>query len=170
MSEARIAMTAKIALKNSTIRSTIEDRPPAFQFADAFGRFLGMQFSHAPVVDVLAAAHRVGKVHLPIVALIDVGEGRGHAPLGHNRMRLAEQGLADKTNFDSRGRGLNGRAQSRTASANNEHVVFESFVVSHLVCASVEFETKPGRFNDSSLIRSSNRAKLPSNKGGCRDL
>src|SRR4029450_6402022 len=76
MGEARIAMAAKIALKNSTVRSAIEDRPPAFQFADAFGRFLGMQFSHAPVVDVLAAAHCVGKVHLPIVALIDVGEGR----------------------------------------------------------------------------------------------
>ena len=136
-------MAAKIALKNSTVHSSIEDRPPAFQFADAFGRLLGMQFSHAPVVDVLAAAHRVGKVNLPIIALIDGGEGGGHAPLGHYRMRLAEQGLADKTNFDSRGGGLNGRAQSRTASANNEHVVSESFVVSHLVCASVEFKTQP---------------------------
>ena len=84
-------------------------------------------------------------MNLPIIALIDVGEGRGHTPLGHDRMRLAEQGLADQTNFDSRRGGLNGRAQSRTASANNEHVVFESFVVSHLICASVELKKQPDR-------------------------
>ena len=144
MGEARIAVAAKIALENSTVPSPIEDRAPAFQFADAFGRFLGMQFSHAPVVDILAPAHCVGKMNLPIIAFIDVGQGRGHTPFGHDRVCLAEQGLADQTNFDARGGGLNGRAQSRTASANDEHVVFESFVGSHLICASVGVdETNP---------------------------
>ena len=44
----------------------------SLQFADAVGRFLGVQLSHAPIVEILAAAHGVGEMNHPVVALIDV--------------------------------------------------------------------------------------------------
>src|SRR5262249_54757324 len=72
VSESRIAMTAEIALQNSSVRGAIEDGTPRFKFTNAFRRFLCMQFSHSPVVDVLAAAHCVGEMNLPIVAIVDV--------------------------------------------------------------------------------------------------
>src|SRR6185437_4682075 len=61
--EARIAMAAEVALKDFPIGRAIEDGAPSFEFADAIGRFLSMELGHAPVVDVLPAAHRVGKMH-----------------------------------------------------------------------------------------------------------
>jgi hypothetical protein len=50
----------------------IEDGAPRLELAHAVGRLLGVQLGHAPVVEVLAAAHRVGEVHLPAVAVVDV--------------------------------------------------------------------------------------------------
>ena len=69
----------------------IEERAPRLELAHAVRRFLGVQLGHPPVVDVLAAAHRVGEVHLPAVAIVDVGERRGDAAFGHDGVRLAEQ-------------------------------------------------------------------------------
>jgi hypothetical protein len=50
-----------------------------------------VQLGHPPVVDVLAAAHGVGEVHAPVVAVVDVRERRGHAAFGHHRVRLTEE-------------------------------------------------------------------------------
>ena len=102
----------------------IEDRAPRFELADAVGRFLRVQLGHAPVVDVLAAAHRVGEVDLPVVAVVDVGERGGDAAFGHHRVRLAEQRLADEPDRHARRRRLDRRAQPRAAGADDEHVVF----------------------------------------------
>ena len=74
--QARIAMTAEVALVDAAVRRAIEHRAPGLELAHAIGRFLGVELGHAPVVHVLAAAHRVGEVHLPAVAIVDVG----HAP------------------------------------------------------------------------------------------
>ena len=101
----------------------IEHRAPGFELADAIGRFLGVQLGHAPVVDVLAAAHRVGEVHLPAVAVVDVGQRRGHAAFGHDGVRLAEQRLADQADLDAGRRGFDGRAQAGAAGADDEDVV-----------------------------------------------
>src|SRR5690349_20901247 len=73
MRKPRIAMTAEITLVDAAVPGAIEYRTPPLQLAHAIGRFLGMDFSHAPVVHVLAAAHRVRKVDAPAVAIVVVG-------------------------------------------------------------------------------------------------
>ena len=126
--EARVTMTAEIALRNLAFLGAIEHGAPGLELADARGRFLGVQLGHAPVVDVLAAAHRIGKVDLPAVAIVDVTHRRRHAALGHDGVRLAEQRFADQADGDARRGRFNGRAQSRTARADDEDVVFKNFV------------------------------------------
>ena len=87
-----------------------------------------MQFGHPPVVDVLAAAHRVGEVHAPAVAVVDVGERRRHAAFRHHRVRLAEEGLAQQADLDSRRRRLDGRTEPGSAGTDDEHIVLVGFV------------------------------------------
>ena len=88
-----------------------------------------MELGHPPVVDVLPAAHGVGEVDLPVVAVIDVGERRGDAALGHDGVRLAEQRLAHEPDGDARCTGLDGGAQPRAAGADDDDIVFVSLVV-----------------------------------------
>ena len=117
--QARIAVAAEVALVDAAVRRAIEHRAPAFELAHAIGRFLGVQFGHAPVVDVLAAAHRVGEVHLPAVAVVVVRHRRGHAAFGHHRVRLAEQRLADQADRHAGVGGLDRRAQAGAAGADD---------------------------------------------------
>src|ERR1700724_1276696 len=63
MGEARIFMSAKISLQDAAVFCPIENRTPRFELAHAVGRFLCVQLRHAPLVDVLTAAHRVGEMH-----------------------------------------------------------------------------------------------------------
>ena len=63
--QARIAMAAEIALRNFAFLRAIKHRA-SFEFVHAGGRFLGVQFRHAPVVDVLATAHCVGEMDFPV--------------------------------------------------------------------------------------------------------
>ena len=99
----RIFVTTEIALENPAVFRAIEDRAPRFQFADAIGRFLGVQLGHPPIVDVLAAAHRVGEMDLPAIAIVHVRE-RGRDPaFRHHRVRLAEQTFANHPDRDPRG-------------------------------------------------------------------
>ena len=92
--ESRIAVAAEVALENPPVFRAIEHRAPGFELPHAFGRFFRVELRHAPVVQVLAAAHRVGEVHAPVVAVVDVAHRRGHAAFGHDGVRLAEQRLA----------------------------------------------------------------------------
>ncbi len=100
----RIRVAAEVALQDPAVRGAVEDRAPGLELAHALGRLLGVQLRHAPVVDVLAAAHRVGEVDLPVVAVVDVGQRRRDAALGHDGVRLAEQRLADEADRDARRR------------------------------------------------------------------
>ena len=95
MSEARIFVAAKISLQNPAVFRAIENRAPRFQFAHAIGRFFRVQFRHAPLIDVLAAAHRVGEMHFPIVAIIDIRERGGDPAFGHHGVRFAEKRFAN---------------------------------------------------------------------------
>ena len=95
MRESRIFVAAEISLQNAPVLRAIEHRTPRFEFAHAIGRFLGVQFRHAPLIYVLTAAHRVGEMHLPIVAIINVGERGSDPPFGHDRVRFAEQTFAN---------------------------------------------------------------------------
>ena len=98
--ETRIAMAAEVALQDAAVLGAIEERAPRLELAHARRRFLGVNLRHARVVHVLAAAHRVGEMHLPAVAIVDVGERRRDAAFGHHRVRLAEQRLADHPDRD----------------------------------------------------------------------
>ncbi len=125
--EARIAMAAEVALEDAAVGGAVEDGAPGFQLADAGRRFLGVELGHAPVVDVLAAAHGVGEVDLPVVALIDVGQRRRDAAFGHDGVGLAEQRFADEPDGDAGRRGFDGGAQAGAAGADDQDIVFVGF-------------------------------------------
>ena len=129
--EPRIAVAAEVALVDPAVGRAVEHRAPRFELADAVGRFLRVQLRHAPVVHVLAAAHRVGEVHLPAVAVVVVGHGRRHAAFRHDGVRLAEQRLADQADRDAGGGRLDRGAQSGAAGADDEDVVGVGRVYSH---------------------------------------
>jgi hypothetical protein len=86
-------MTTKITLQDPPIARAIEKRTPCFQFADARRSFLRMELCHSPVAQILAAAHRIGKVNPPAISIIDISHGRGYATLGHDRVRFAQKGF-----------------------------------------------------------------------------
>jgi hypothetical protein len=93
--QAWIFVSAEIALEDAAIGRAIEDGAPGFQLAYTVGRLFRVQLGHAPVVDVLAAAHRVGEMDLPVVAVVHVGQRCRDAALRHDRVRLSKQALAD---------------------------------------------------------------------------
>ena len=121
--EARIPVAAEIALQDSAVGGAVEERAPGLELADAVRRFLRVQLRHPPVVDVLAAAHRVGEVHLPAVAVVDVGERRRDAAFRHHGVRLAEQRFAEQPDLDAGGRRFDRGAEPRAARADDQHVV-----------------------------------------------
>src|SRR5271163_4639948 len=87
-----------------------------------------MELRHAPVVHELSAAHSVAEMRAPVVRSIHVGHGGRDAAFGHDRVRLAEQRLADDADAYVLGQGFNGGAQARAARANDEYIVFVGFV------------------------------------------
>ena len=127
--EPGIAVTAEVALQDPAVSRPIEHRAPRLELADAVGRFLRVQLRHPPVVDVLSAAHRVGEVDLPAVAVVDVGERRRDAAFGHDGVGLAEQRLAQQPDPRA-GRGrLDRGPQPGPAGADDEDVILVSFVI-----------------------------------------
>jgi|GEM_PF-6852184 len=103
VSEAGILVAAEIALENAAILGAIEKSAPGLEFENAGGRLLGMHLGHTRVVEVLAAAHRVGEVDAPVVTLVDVADRRRDAAFRHDGMSLAEEGLGDNADLDAGG-------------------------------------------------------------------
>src|SRR6185503_4706584 len=126
--QTRIPVAAEVALQNAAVGGAIEHCAPRLELLHAIGRFLRVQLGHAPVVDVLPAAHGVGEVHAPVVAIVDVAHRRGHAALGHHGVRFAEQRFADETDLDAVRRRFDRRAQAGAARADDEYVVFSSLI------------------------------------------
>ena len=129
--ESRIAVAAEISLQDLAVFCAVKNRSPRFEFADAVGSFFGVKLGHSPVVYVLAAAHRVGEMDLPVVAVVDVAHRRRHAALGHHGVSFAEQRLADQPDANARRRCLDRRTQPRTAGADDDHVVFKCWIFRH---------------------------------------
>ncbi|MBV6491284.1 MAG: hypothetical protein CNCCGFBP_01861 [Fimbriimonadaceae bacterium] len=127
-----VLVPSEVPLQDAAVGSTIEERAPSFQFKHSRRRFLGVVFGHEGVVEVLAAPHRVGKVDLPSVPVVDVADRCGDASLGHHRMGFSKQRLAHDAYADACGGGLDRGPQPRTASADDQHVVFMSRVIAHL--------------------------------------
>ena len=101
VSQTGIAVTTEIALENLAILGAVKHGAPGFQFVNPGRGFFGMQFGHAPIIDVLAAAHGIGKMDFPAIPVIHIAHGRGHAALRHDRMCLSEKGFANESNFDA---------------------------------------------------------------------
>ena len=123
--EPRIFMTAEISLQDPPVLRAIEDCAPRFELAHAIRRFLCVQFRHAPIVDVLTAAHRVSEMDFPIVAVIHICERGRDAAFRHHGVRFSQQRFANHPDRNA-GRGsFNRRAQSGPAGADHEHVVLK---------------------------------------------
>jgi hypothetical protein len=127
----RVAVPAEVALEDLPVLGAVEPRPPGLQLAHPVRRLARVQLGHAPVVDVLAAAHGVREVHLPVVALVDVPHRRRHPALRHDGVGLAQQRLADEPHLHPRRRGLDGRAQPGAPRADHQDVVLVAVEVGH---------------------------------------
>src|SRR5262245_21356232 len=102
MGQSRIFVTAEMSLQNSTVFCAIKNGAPTFELAHSIGRFLRVQFSHAPLIDILTTAHGIGEMYRPVVAFIDIGQRRCDSAFRHYRVRLAQKRFADESNPDAR--------------------------------------------------------------------
>ena len=127
--QARVAMAAEVALQDSPVLGAIEERAPALELQHALGRLLRVQLRHAPVVQHLAAAHRVAEVHLPVVLGPHVAERGRDATFGHHRVRLAEKRLADEPHRHAGGGGFDRRTQPGAAGTDDDDVVLVRLVL-----------------------------------------
>ena len=119
----RMGVAAERPLEDPPVAGPVEDRAPQLQLADAVRRLLGVELGHPRVVQQLAADHRVAEVGLPAVAVVDVTERRGDAALGHDRVGLAEERLADQADVRAGLGRLDRRPEPCPARADDEDVV-----------------------------------------------
>src|SRR5581483_1556971 len=131
MGQPWISMSTKVSLQNSAVAGAIKKRTPRLQFADASGRFFGMQLCHPPIVQVLSAAHGVGKMHAPVVAIVYVPHGRRDAAFGHNCVSFAEQRFRDNRDRDPGCRSLDRRPQPSASRADYQHIMLMRDVLGH---------------------------------------
>ena len=131
MRQSRISMTAEITLENAPIGCAIEKGTPCFQFADARRSFLGVEFCHSAITEILAAAHRVGKVNAPVISIIDISHRRGYATFGHNCVRFTKEGFRNESDLYLSCRSLDCSTQASAPRTNNENVVFVGDVLGH---------------------------------------
>ena len=119
----RVLVAAEVALADLAVRGAVEQRAVGLQLPDPMRRLLRVQLGHPRVVQELAAAHGVAEVHLPVVARVDIAHRRGDAALGHHRVRLAEQRLADDRQPFAGLPGGDRGAQTGAAGADDDDVV-----------------------------------------------
>src|SRR5580765_3686761 len=77
----RIPMAAEISLENSAVARAIKKCAPRLQFAHACRSFLGVQFRHPPVTQILTAAHHVGKMNAPAIPVVYISHRHGYTSL-----------------------------------------------------------------------------------------
>ena len=129
--QAGVAVTAEIPLKDPAVFGAVEQSAPGFELPDPVRRLFGVEFGHPPVVDVLAAAKGIGEVNFPVVAVVDVPHRGRHASLGHDRVGLAEKGLADEPDGDAARGGFDRGAEAGATGADHQDVVVVGLQVSH---------------------------------------
>ncbi len=127
----RVLVPAEVALADLAFGGPIEQRPVGLQLPDPVRCLFGVQLGHPWVVEELAAAHGVAKVHLPVVVRVGVTHRGGDAPLGHHRVGLAEQRLADDRGPHACLAGGDCGPQPGTAGADDHDVVTVFFVFGH---------------------------------------
>ena len=141
----RVLVPAEVALEDAAVRGAIEQRAPGLQLADPVRRLLGVQLGHAPVVDVLAAAHRVGEMHPPVVAVVHVGQRRRDPALGHHGVRLPQKRLAHQSHRHAGAGCRDRRPEPGAAGADHQDVVLEGLVVGQKIRQSVQMPIEQRR-------------------------
>src|SRR5665647_376501 len=129
--QSRELMPTEVALTDPSVFGSVEQRAVGLELPDAVRSLLGVQLGHARVVEELAAAHGVAEVDLPVVLGVDVSHGRGDAALGHHRVRLAEQGLADDGRAQAVLPGFDRGPQPGSTGSNDHNVVLVAFELAH---------------------------------------
>jgi hypothetical protein len=100
--QARIFMSAEISLKNATVLSAIENSAPRLKLPHPRWSFSRVQLRHSPIINVLPSAHGIGEMDLPIVAIVDIGQGCGNSTFSHDGVRFAKKGFANQADGNSR--------------------------------------------------------------------
>ena len=131
MRKPRIAMAAEIPLQNSAVFGAIKKRAPGFEFPNTRRSLLGVQLRHPRIVQILPAAHRVGKVNAPAVSVVHISHRRGHATFGHHGVRFAEKRFRNHGDLYASGRRLDRRAQTRAPGSDDQNVVLMRDVLVH---------------------------------------
>ena len=126
-----VAMASEVALEDPPVLGPVEERAPLLQLQHPGRCLLGVELGHPPVVEELSSTHGVAEVDLPVVLRPDVAQRGGDAALGHHRVRLAEERLADQCGVGSLRRGLDGRPEPGSAGADDDHVVLVGLVLRH---------------------------------------
>ena len=92
--------------------------------------FFRVQFGHAPVIEILAAAHGVGEMNAPVVAIVDVAHRRRHPTFRHHGVGFAEQRFRNHRDLHACRRRLHGRSQPCAARADDENVALYLLIIS----------------------------------------
>src|ERR1044071_8880136 len=80
----------KRSLQDVAITGAVKQRAPLLQLMDPLWSLLRMNLGHAPVVQKLAAAHRVAEVRAPIIGPIYVGHRGRNSAFSHDSVGLTE--------------------------------------------------------------------------------
>jgi hypothetical protein len=99
--KARIFVAAEVPLQNPAILGAIEHRAPRLELTHTSRRLFRVQLSHSPIIYILAASHRIGEMHLPVIAIINIGQRCRDAAFRHYRVRLAEKTFANHPDRNS---------------------------------------------------------------------
>src|SRR5262245_18251027 len=86
MYESWIFVSAKVSLKNSSVFGSIKQCSPCIQLTNPIWCFLCMQFGHAPLIEILSAAHRICKMYFPVIAIIHICHCCSYTTFSHHRV------------------------------------------------------------------------------------
>jgi hypothetical protein len=128
VAEPAVGVPAEGALGDPALRRPVEERPPLLKLDNPLGGLLREVLDHPPVVEELAAVHRVDKVLAPGVVGVDVAHGGGDAALGHDGVRLAEERFRDDPDREAALGGRDRRPQPRAAGADDQDIVLAHLV------------------------------------------
>ena len=121
--QARILMTAEISLQNTAILRSIENRAPRFQFAHAIGRFLGVQFGHAPLLTYWPPRMVSAKCTFQLSRSSTLASAAAIPPSAMTVCALPSKRLTNHADRNAGRRRFDRRAQTSAASAITETIV-----------------------------------------------
>ena len=138
-------MAAEIPLEDPAIGRPIEQGAPGLQLLHPSRGLLGMQLGHAPVVEILPAAHGVGEVDAPVVPVIHVRHRRGDPALRHHGVGFAQERLADHAHLHARGSGFDRRAEAGPSCTDHQDIMVERLVLHQKILQSVQIPIEQSR-------------------------